>query len=60
LDWYAEYAKRHADDGAEGRLVTMHSFTRSWDMWEMHPEAAKWCCALPDRSSFISKWGTVR
>lgn len=37
LDWYAAYAARHADDGAEGRLVTVHSFDRSWTSWEMHP-----------------------
>jgi hypothetical protein len=41
LGWYAEYAKRHADDGAEGRLVTMHMFTSSWDMWEMHPRGSE-------------------
>lgn len=37
MNWYESYAARHASDGAEGRLVTMHSFDRSWDMWEMHP-----------------------
>jgi hypothetical protein len=41
LDWYAEYAKRHADDGAEGRLLIMHTFTRSWDIWEMHPRGSE-------------------
>ena len=37
LAWYVGYAERHGDDGAEGRLVTMHTFSTSWDMWEMHP-----------------------
>lgn len=37
VSWYGSYAERHAGDGAEGRLVTMHSFSESWDMWEMHP-----------------------
>lgn len=37
MDWYASYAGRHADDGTEGRLVSLHSFTRPWDQWEMHP-----------------------
>jgi quercetin dioxygenase-like cupin family protein len=41
MDWYAEYAERHLSDGAEGRLVTMHTFTKSWDMWEMHPRGAE-------------------
>ena len=37
-DWYAGYGQRHdADDGAEGRLVSMYTFTEPWDMWEMHP-----------------------
>lgn len=38
MDWYQGYGQRHGDDGAEGRLVSMHRFTKSWDSWEMHPE----------------------
>ncbi|MDE0606271.1 MAG: hypothetical protein OXH78_03840, partial [Acidimicrobiaceae bacterium] len=37
LSWYGEYTQRHASDGAEGRLVAMHSFTEPWEVWEMHP-----------------------
>ncbi len=37
LEWYAGYSDRHKGDGAEGRLVTMHTFTEPWDVWEMHP-----------------------
>ena len=37
MSWYGGYADRHASDGAEGRLVTMHTFAESWDVWEMHP-----------------------
>lgn len=37
MGWYEGYGERHAADGAEGRLVTMHTFTESWDVWEMHP-----------------------
>jgi quercetin dioxygenase-like cupin family protein len=37
-EWYADYGRRHdAGDGLEGRLVSMHTFTESWDVWEMHP-----------------------
>lgn len=36
-EWYEAYGERRAGDGAEGRLVSLHSFSRSWDMWEMHP-----------------------
>ena len=41
MDWNADYGARHGDDGAEGRLVTLHSFTQSWDMWEMHPRGSE-------------------
>jgi len=41
LAWYAQYGQRHADDGVEGRLVSMHSFTESWDSWEVHPNGAE-------------------
>ena len=37
LEWYGDYVQRHAADGAEGRLVSVHSFAESWDSWEMHP-----------------------
>ena len=37
VSWYESYGKDHAADGTEGRLVSMHTFTESWDTWEMHP-----------------------
>lgn len=37
-DWYTGYGQRHGDDGVEGRLVSLHSFSQSWDSWEMHPQ----------------------
>lgn len=37
MDWYKGYGERNGHDGAEGRLVSMHSFSESWDSWEMHP-----------------------
>ena len=39
--WYTDYTSRHAADGAEGRLVSMHAFTKSWDTWEMHPRGSE-------------------
>jgi mannose-6-phosphate isomerase-like protein (cupin superfamily) len=36
-EWYARYEADTAADGADGRLVSWHSFDRSWDSWEMHP-----------------------
>ncbi len=35
--WYGRYSEMTAGDGAEGRLVSMHTFTENWDGWEMHP-----------------------
>lgn len=35
--WYEAYTQRHAADGKDARLVSMHTFDKSWDMWEMHP-----------------------
>ena len=35
--WYERYAIRNQADGAEGRLVTIHTFTGPWDSWEVHP-----------------------
>jgi hypothetical protein len=37
MPWYEAYAQRVATDGAEGRLVSLYEFSRSWDSWEMHP-----------------------
>jgi len=37
MDWYEGYVARHGGDGAEGRLVSSHAFSESWDSWEMHP-----------------------
>jgi len=39
--WYEAYAARHAADGAEGRLVSMFSFSAPWDSWEMHPQGSE-------------------
>jgi quercetin dioxygenase-like cupin family protein len=38
MEWYGEYMRRHASDGAEGRLVSMFSFDAPWTSWEVHPE----------------------
>lgn len=41
MQWYEDYIHRHAADGAEGRIVGLHTFTRSWDSWEMHPQGSE-------------------
>ncbi len=37
MEWYEGYGQRHGGDGREGRLVSMYTFTESWDVWVMHP-----------------------
>ena len=37
MDWYEAYSERVCADGAEGRLVTTHTFTEDWTSWELHP-----------------------
>jgi mannose-6-phosphate isomerase-like protein (cupin superfamily) len=37
MEWYEAYTARHGIDGAEGRLISAHTFSEDWDMWEMHP-----------------------
>ncbi len=37
MEWYEYYGKLTAEDGEDGRLVSMHSFSESWGSWEMHP-----------------------
>lgn len=41
MSWFDAYGARHGQDGAEGRLVSMSTFTGSWDVWEMHPVGAE-------------------
>lgn len=41
MEWYAGYGERHASDGDEGRLVSMYTFSESWDVWEMHPKGSE-------------------
>lgn len=41
MEWYASYGERHSGDGADGRLVSMFTFSTPWDMWEMHPSGGE-------------------
>jgi quercetin dioxygenase-like cupin family protein len=41
MDWYQSYGERHASDASEGRLVAMHTFSESWDVWEVHPNGSE-------------------
>lgn len=37
MEWYDDYVTRTTDDGDEGRLVSLYSFSESWTSWECHP-----------------------
>ena len=39
--WYESYGSRHAEDGIEGRLVSLYRFTGDWDSWEVHPHGSE-------------------
>ena len=41
MEWYDGYLDRHGEDGTEGRLVSWHSFSAPWPMWEMHPHGSE-------------------
>ena len=38
-EWYEALERDTTADGADGRLVTWHTFNGSWDSWEVHPIA---------------------
>ena len=41
MEWYERYGELHPNDGIEGRLVSMHTFTGDWAGWEVHPHGAE-------------------
>lgn len=49
MEWYEEYGARTAADGAEGRLVSIHTFSEPWDAWEMHPHGEELVVCLAGR-----------
>jgi len=55
MDWYEAYGKRADGDGAEARLVSQHCFTKSWDVWEMHPEGAEVVICLEGSLTLIQE-----
>jgi quercetin dioxygenase-like cupin family protein len=56
MEWYDAYARRHAADGAEGRLVAMHSFAESWTSWEMHPAGGEAVICIAGEITLIQEW----
>lgn len=41
MEWYEAYGKLHPNDGIEGRLVSMYTFTEDWSGWEVHPHGSE-------------------
>lgn len=57
MEWYQRYGERTAADGIEGRLVSMHTFSRPWDSWEMHPKGAELVVCVSGRITFHQELG---
>ena len=54
-DWYEQYGERHDADGVEGRLVSMFTFSESWDSWEMHPAGHELVLCTAGRMTLIQE-----
>lgn len=54
--WYGAYEERFADDGADARLVSWHTFTESWDGWEMHPRGAELVVVVRGAVTFVQEF----
>lgn len=55
MQWYVDYGARHANDGTEGRLVSMFRFTESWPGWEMHPNGDEVVVCLEGEMELIQE-----
>ena len=55
MDWYMDYAMRTVSDAAEGRLMSMHEFSESWNMWEMHPNGSEVVLCTSGSVTFIQE-----
>ena len=53
MDWYERYGARTVADGAEGRLVSLHTFSEPWESWEMHPSGDELVVSMPGGGSLL-------
>ena len=60
MSWYEAYAARTADDGSEGRLVSLHEFAESWDSWEMHPVGDELVVCLAGAITLLQEYSDGR
>lgn len=55
VEWYEDYISRHKADGAEGRLVAIHTFKESWNNWEMHPKGHEAVICLQGKITLVQE-----
>jgi mannose-6-phosphate isomerase-like protein (cupin superfamily) len=55
MSWYQHYGEAHADDGAEGRLVSLHAFSAPWDSWEVHPNGGELVLCLSGEITLVQE-----
>ena len=55
MAWYQRYSERTKNDGLEGRLVAVHTFTTSWQSWEIHPQGAEVVLCLAGAITLIQQ-----
>lgn len=56
-DWYERYSERSERDGVEGRLLGLHTFSSSWDSWEMHPKGDELVICVAGRMTLLQEVG---
>jgi len=54
-EWYERYEREHRADGAEGRLVSIYSFSEDWRTWEMHPRGSELVYVISGRMTLIQR-----
>ena len=57
MQWYEDYGARHAEDGADGRLVSCFRFTEDWPSWEVHPAGAEVVVCIEGSMTLIQEIG---
>mmetsp|Transcript_47991 Transcript_47991/g.118802 ORF Transcript_47991/g.118802 Transcript_47991/m.118802 type:complete len:134 (-) Transcript_47991:138-539(-) len=55
MEWYQKYGDEHANDGAEGRLVSVHTFTEDWKSWEVHPNGSELVYVMSGKMILVQK-----
>lgn len=57
MSWYDAYGARYdAEDGREGRLVSLYTFEAPWTSWEMHPQGHEVVICTSGSLTLIQEW----